>query len=233
MTSGNLTDDEWQRLFRFKGYGNPAGRFWFIGIEERGVGDIEELRARLNYRELEDLLESQTSMEIWGSNTLNPDKLIPTWSTMMRIVLRLESDPNWKDPERIRRYQRDHLGKLTGDIFLTELLPLPKESDLAWPAFWPFANWDHYAEKVMPIRIRILTDLLEANNPQYVFCYGKGYWPHFKKLFPGMDFSRSPDNRFEIGHTEITTVVLTPFFSWRAGMTTSRVDSLVASLLSS
>src|ERR1700682_4622082 len=103
MTSGEvLTDAEWQKLYRFKGYGNPAAPFWFIGIEERGGGIIEELSVRLKFREVEDLLYAQ-SPEVWGPSPLwddfDPDKLIPTWTAMIRFTLRLSGEPAWKDPE--------------------------------------------------------------------------------------------------------------------------------------
>ncbi len=124
----DLTEEDWQKLHRFRGYGNPAGRFWFIGIEERGDGIIQELRVRLKFQEVEDLLYSQ-SPEVWGHSKLwkdfNPDKLIPTWSAMIRFVLRLSGDAEWKDPERVRKYQKESLGKLDGQTFLADILRCP------------------------------------------------------------------------------------------------------------
>lgn len=140
---------------------------------------------------------------------------------MIRITLRLSGEPAWKEPERIRTYQNERFGKLDGETFITELMPLPKPSDDSWPAFWPWPNWDAYASEVIPQRLGLLASLLRVNAPRYVFCYGKGYWQRFKELFPEAEFEMLLDDRFEIAHATKTTVVLTPFFSSRAGMTIS------------
>lgn len=238
---GGLTQEEWQKLYRFRGYGNPAGRFWFIGIEERGDGIIEELRVRLKYREVEDLLDSQ-SPEVWGHSELwkdldpdwkdfNPDKLIPTWSAMIRFVLRLNGDPEWKDPERVRKYQKESLGKLDGETFLADILPLPKRSDRDLPKFWPYANWGEYAQAVLHKRIEMFANLITTNTPEYVFCYGKGYWAHFKGLLPNATFKQLDGGRFEVAQSGTTILVLTPFFSPRTGMGAGQIESLSVSLL--
>ncbi len=231
---GGLNPAEWQQLYRFRGYGNPAGRFWFIGIEERGDGIIEELRVRLKFREVEDLLHSQ-SPEVWGHSKLwkdfNPDKLIPTWSAMIRFVLRLSGDAEWKDPERVRKYQTERFGKLDGDTFLADILPLPKPSDASWPDFWPFHDWDAYADEVLPGRLKMFADLIANKTPEYVFCYGKGYWPHFRELLPNATFKRLDGGRFEMAQSGATTLVLTPFFSQRTGMGAGQIESLSLSLL--
>jgi hypothetical protein len=230
----DLTEEEWQRLYRFRGYGNPAGRFWFIGIEERGDGTIEELRVRLKFREVEDLLYSQSPV-VWGHSKLwkdfNPDKLIPTWSAMIRFVLRLSGDADWKDPERVRKYQKESLGKLDGQTFLTDILPLPKPSDASWPDFWPYRDWDAYADEVLPGRLKMFADLIANNTPEYVFCYGKGYWPHFKEFLPNATVKQLDGGRFEVAQSGATTLVLTPFFSPRTGMGAGRIESLSVSLL--
>jgi hypothetical protein len=238
---GGLSPEEWQRLYRFRGYGNPAGRFWFIGIEERGEGIVEELRVRLKYREVEDLLHSQ-SPEVWGHAELwkkfdpdwedfNPDKLIPTWSTMIRFVLCLSGDTEWEDPKRVRKYQRESFGKLDGETFLADILPLPKPSDAYWPAFWPFHDWDAYAHEVLHGRQRMFADLIASNRPEYVFCYGKGYWAHFKGLLPNATFKQLDGGRFEVARSGATTLVLTPFFSPRIGMGARQIESLSVLLL--
>ncbi len=95
---------------------------------------------------------------------------------MIRFVLRLNGDPEWTDTERIRKYQKENFGKLDGQTFLADILPLPKRSDLDWPHFWPYQDWDAYANELLPGRIKMFANLIANNTPEYVFCYGKGYW---------------------------------------------------------
>jgi hypothetical protein len=233
---GGLSDLEWQTLLQFKGYGNPAGRFWFIGIEERGDGTVAEYKVRAQkYRSVMDL-QTAMSPEIWpvskDSSPFQPDSYVPTWATMIRLALRLEGqEPKWDDPQTRKTYQRLQLGTLDGDTFLTDLLPLPKAGDSVWPDWWPFDNWDAYAKAVLPTRIAMFRDLLRTNGPSFVFCYGKSYWSRFKELFSGEDFTLLPRGTFQVAHQGSTTVVLTPFFSPRTGMTISQIDLLATSLV--
>ena len=36
-----ISPERWDRLIKFLGYGNPAGDYWFLGMEE-GVSDEEK-----------------------------------------------------------------------------------------------------------------------------------------------------------------------------------------------
>ncbi|HEY8767568.1 MAG TPA: hypothetical protein VIP09_09995 [Dehalococcoidia bacterium] len=83
----------------------------------------------------------------------------------------------------------------------------------------------------MPERIEMFADLITANTPDYVFCYGKGYWPHFKELLPNATFKQLDGGRFEVAQFGATTLVLTPFFSPRTGMGAAQIESLSVSLL--
>ena len=55
MVSHGLSEDEFDRVLTFEGYGNKSAHYWFLGIEEGG-GSMEQLkkRARL-YDRVEDL----------------------------------------------------------------------------------------------------------------------------------------------------------------------------------
>ncbi len=228
MATSGLTDEHWHKLRNFKGYGDPSGRFWFIGIEERGEGTPEELAVRLKYRDIEDLLYSQ-SPAVWGHSPLwedfDPTKLIPTWTTMIKIVLRLNGHPAWADRDAVREYQKQEFGKLHGDTFLTELLPLPKRSDGDFPSWWPWSSWDEYAEEVLPRRVEMIRTLFEAHRPRFVFCYGKGYWQLHQKLFPEINFTPILAGKMQIAELGSSTIVLTPFFAWFL-MTNKLIDKM-------
>ncbi|SVD04851.1 uncharacterized protein METZ01_LOCUS357705, partial [marine metagenome] len=55
MEPHGLSKKGLERVFKFEGYGNKDGPYWFIGIEEGG-GSIEQLRLRAKlYDNVEDL----------------------------------------------------------------------------------------------------------------------------------------------------------------------------------
>lgn len=121
------------------GFGNPQGRFWFVGIEEYGEGTLKELEWRLQFDEVDDLNRVHV---LWGTDfakeePFNPQKLVPTWAAMSKFVLRLTGEPNCSDNERVRDYLSDHLGQVGDQTFLTEMLPLPvRGTD---PNLWPYS----------------------------------------------------------------------------------------------
>lgn len=125
MTS-TLTAEELQKLLDFQGWGNPGGDFWFVGMEERGDGNDLELRWRLGFTPIEDLIPAHLRWEQFKPDEpFDPLLLVRTWATMSKIVLRLRGEENWTDTDRLRRYQAGRLGRPDGETFLTELLPLP------------------------------------------------------------------------------------------------------------
>jgi uncharacterized protein len=217
----SLTDEHWQKLLSFKGYGDPAGPFWFIGIEERGSGTPVDLSARATFREIEDLAL------IHSSPPLGPvTGLIPTWGTMSKIVLRLKGEPDWPDREICRRYQSQSLGRPDGETFLTELLPLPKASESDFPEWWPFSSWEDYAHEVLPRRIKMIRRLFETHRPRFVFCYGKSYWSYHQKIFPETNFIPILAGKMQMGEVAGSKIALTPFFAWFL-MTNTLIDEMV------
>lgn len=210
------------KLLRFKGYGNPAGPFWFIGIEEYGAATEQELLTKASlFRELDDLYRVHSLPEFY----FDIRTLIPTWGTMSKIVLRLSGDLNWSDRETRRRYQSQQLGRTNGETFLTELLPLSKKSDSDWPDWWPWPSWDEYAEKVLPGRIQMIRTLFEAHRPRLIFCYGKGYWQFHQRIFPDANFTPILAGKMQIAELGSSTIVLTPFFAWFL-MTNKLIDKM-------
>ena len=221
------------RILRFKGYGNPDGGYWFMGIEEAGDSDPKGNRRehiiKSGFDDVEDLSRAHTR----GNLDWPMDKLIPTWATMSRIVLRLQGEPNWRDTEAVRAYQSQRLGREDGETFLTELLPLRKPSDSQWPDWWPFSkwsSWEAYAEEVLPKRFAMMQGLLQRGRPRYVFWYGKWYWETYRAdLFPGADFVPIANGKIQMARGGHSTIVLTPFFSYY-GMTADLIDRMAREL---
>jgi len=202
------------QIMAFLGFGNPAGRFWFIGMEERGEGTDLELQWRLTFERLECLVGVH---ERWASfkpddKPFSPTKLIPTWSCMSKLVLRLTGSADWNDVGAVQ-YQADRLGRLDGDTFLTEVLPLPARNVHDWPSPYVarFSTRDDYEKEVLPARLSRLRRLFEKHRPECVFCYGKSYWKHYREVFAAAIFEPAASGRIEIARFAGSTIVLTPF----------------------
>ena len=57
----SLSRDQLRKLTGFLGYGNPTGRFWFMGIEEGGEGSARELQMRArHFAAIEDQSRART-----------------------------------------------------------------------------------------------------------------------------------------------------------------------------
>jgi hypothetical protein len=215
-----------QKLLSFNGYGNPGGPYWFIGIEERGDGTLEALSIRAQFTEIADLEAAHSPHLLDFSLTT----LIPTWATMSKIVLRSKGDSNWRERETIREYQAGRLGRLGGETFLTDLLPLPSPDATSWhyPHLWP--SRDDYYRDVLPGRQDMLRGLFAAHRPRFVFCYGKSYWTDFEEILPETEFDDALEGRVRLANLGRSTVFLTPFFSYYS-MTSDLIDRLVGKLI--
>jgi hypothetical protein len=213
-----LAPEQIEQLLGFVGYGNPSGRFWFLGMEEQGAAIPEdfdlELKWRLSFKQVEDLIPAHRRWADFKSNEpFDPNKLVRTWSIMSRLVLRLSGSVNWQSPESVRSYQSERLGRADGETFLTELLPLPAPSLAHWPYGAYFPNRTEYVHQVLPRRLEQLRMLFDQHHPEFVFCYGKGYWDFHKKMFAEVEFEAKLDGRIQIGTSGSSTIVLCPFFA--------------------
>lgn len=233
-TERRLTDSHLNAVLTFMGYGNPTGPFWFVGIEERGVGDDDtlwgELRVRAeHFAQIEDLKAAQEH-EAFGS-TFKVSDNVPTWLIMSKIVRRLEGTADWSDYTAAKHYQAKHLGRSGGDTFLADLLPLAAGNVDHWPYPGLFPSKEIYRKTVLPNRIATLRSLIEQHRPTHVFCYGKSYWEEYQAIFPKVtDYENVEQGFAKVGRTSTGTLVaLVPFFSSYA-MGHMRIDRLVAKL---
>jgi hypothetical protein len=120
-----LSPRELERLVSFKGYGNLEADYWFIGWEEHVDRDrdmLEDLKIRSAWPDIADLYEANESL----GTVL--DHYVPTWSVMIRILLRLKGSPDWFGGRVVRTCQNEQLGRHGGETFLAEVLPLPSPS---------------------------------------------------------------------------------------------------------
>lgn len=221
-----ISGEDTDRLLQFLGYGNPSGPFWFVGMEEAGNLSKDEVLTRAReFHPIDDLARVHSLPGYWMDTT----KLIPTWSAMCRLVLRISCNPAWQDREAVRAYQSEKLGRIGGATFLTELLPLPCPSTASWPYSTVFPTRETYAASIIPSRILRLRAVFKESQPQYVFCYGKTYWPYFEEIFRISRFHDLEQGRVRIACVDRGWLVLTEFFS-RYFMTDPRIEAIASYL---
>jgi hypothetical protein len=143
---------------------------------------------------------------------------------MCHIMLRLEG----REPtrENIRDYQANHLGRVHGRTLLTELMPIPKPAVSHWgyeELIPQFTSREDYYRQVKPRRLNYLRGLLAEHRPRIVIGYGKAFWPSYRKLFEGFQFSNSEP--FQVATRDSTLVALTGHFTARS--MNGRLDEVV------
>ncbi|MCH8909570.1 MAG: hypothetical protein IH867_02410 [Chloroflexi bacterium] len=225
-----LTAAQIEKLLMFRGYGNPSGKFWFVGMEEGGSSNIEDLLIRTErFADLEDLAESHSNFP-----SHNMRDLVQTWRRMSAIVGHLNGETAWKHPEFARDYQQFHLGRPSGQTYLTDIFPMPKYGINDWPYQHIFGTQKQYREKIFPERANLLAEAYSSANPkpEFVICYGNTFWEYHRKVFDFVDFEPALDGKIEWGRVDNTVFILTNFFSSRAGVTLSFVDRLCEFALS-
>ena len=180
-----------QYLATFAGYGNRAAAVWFIGMEEGGGRDVDELQRRLSAwdaRGRQPLEDLSAFHRAFGEHRYftPPFRLQPTWKALTRTLLA------WQGLEptdaRIREVQSTELGSTHGQSTVAELFPLPARSVRAWPyeslaTVRPeLAAREQYFAIHQPRRIQMLQNLLSAPTTRAIVCYGKGYDDNWAKL---------------------------------------------------
>jgi len=212
MTSP-LTDKELTHLLEFVGYGSLNASFWFLGMEEGGGGE-SNLRTRLQFDTIEDCAKAHRLLGVtkYHSGRRN---IQPTWRAMCYIILAMSGqEPTQK---AIRNYQAESLGHSDGETLLVELMPIPKKAinDWGYEKIMPqFTSSKNYYDVVRPMRITLLQKIISSQEPRLILCYGKKYWKDYKQLFSTTQFATN--DKFEVGHSETTLVVLTDHLTARS-----------------
>jgi hypothetical protein len=216
------------RVLTQKGFGNPNGRYWFIGVEEGGGGTIDELIVRgTQYQPIDDLHHVN---EIDGCPSVDlSSHITPTWIIMSKIVRCISGEPDWRDRAAALAYQATRLGRANGDTFLAEVLPLPVPTRDKWPypTLWP--TREEYEDEVIGMRCELLRVLFDEYRPRLVVCYGKRDWLRHQAIFNDVAFTAFSDGKMRRGSVGASTIVLTPFFHYWL-MTNDRICALAAEL---
>ncbi|NQW18515.1 MAG: hypothetical protein HQ478_13610 [Chloroflexi bacterium] len=208
--SPGFSRSELAKALEFEGYGRKSAPYWFLGIEEGG-GSIEELTERVRlFDPVEDLLSAHQKLGLEGTMRRH----VPTWRVMSKIVMALEGRLEWQQATTAREYQATELGRVNGDTFLTELMPLPSPSTADWPYELIFPTRSQYFAEVRPRRIEWLRSEVSASHPDIIVCYGKGNWHHHQEIFSDVVFMPELNEKIRVGERGDTTILLLPFLSY-------------------
>jgi hypothetical protein len=187
----------------FFGYGHFDAPVWFIGAEEGGGADAEEIARRMQawHDRGGHLLEDLQAFHEQAMIPF-PRSLQPTWRPLMiaALIARNESVTD----AVLQRFQNVELGSFGGQTCLLERLPLPKRSATQWP----YNEWSTVAElktralyqrTTEPARVRRILGFVRDHRPSVVVFYGnRRDWR--KRLPPPIE----QQDAFDVGMLGIT-----------------------------
>lgn len=198
----------------FYGYGTWNAPYWFIGMEEGGGNEAEQIATRLNVwnhrgqRELEDLHDYHEATGITRHSGASA-KLQSTWSKLVRIILAANGQS--AETEAVRRYQGTRLGRSDGESALIELLPLPSPSTLHWlyakTGIDILRDRDTYRAALIPERASRIRERIAEHRPESVVFYSTAYREAWQSI-AGVTFTLETNGRFEAGEANGTQFFL-------------------------
>lgn len=170
-------------IHTFYGYGNPAGPFWFIGMEEGGGESQEEVVRRIDvWQELgcpetADVAEfhHRTGMDYFFKD---PVALQHTWAQIIRLILTMKGEDT--DIRTVKEYQKSYFARKKGETCSLELLPLPAPST----SVWLYSVWTDipylrsrglYRRNCRQWRAAHLREMVCKHHPAVVVFYGFSY----------------------------------------------------------
>ena len=208
MESHGLSEKELESLFKFEGYGNKSAPYWFLGIEEGG-GSIEQLRLRAKHFEPVEDIHAVVKIGLLDEMLKNS-----TLRVMSKLIMAMQRMSGWQERSPSVAYHATMLGRLDGDTFLTELMPLPCPNSKVWPYESICPTRKEYNAMVRPGRIRWLRSEIATFKPRFVICYGKGNWRYHKEIFSDVEFKPELNEKIQVGKDGVSTILLIPFLSY-------------------
>lgn len=206
-------------LNEFKGFGEPSGKIWFIGIEEAGVWSKDPNECK---KEIEGYRNSRGFRYNDGNDSLNS----PVYVTISKIMSELNGNGmDWS------AYRKLNLFREGSDVFQMNLFPLGKKRVVDWPGHYKAVfgygkeDYKRYISNVKTTRFQMLEDFWNKKSPEVTICFGKTYWSEFQKLLNLNGHHETYEDGFIILYRE-ERVVLTPFFG-HGHMSDGRIQTLV------
>jgi len=200
----------------FYGSGNYLGEFWFVGMEEGGGNDLDQVSKRLNAwvdlgeEELVDIYEFHLKID-YPQYFRDPVKLQRTWIQQARIVLASKGLPS--STPNVRAYQRDVIGRKFSETCLLELFPLPSPSLNVWNySLWsdlPFLeDRKIYRDYCVPWRIEHIRSRIKDHKPKFVVFMGQGYSMYWQSI-AGQEHLFHDEGGFWVSNSMGTNYIIT------------------------
>ncbi|MCB0525604.1 MAG: hypothetical protein KDC86_13880 [Saprospiraceae bacterium] len=215
-------NDQFQILSDFKGFGNPNGKIWFVGLEEATNFETDFDQILKGYS-IEYIPAEKGSIQKDAKKYGN--SYTKVYDVMAKIMTGLFPKTDW------RTYRNNLLLTKEGNEFQMNLYPLGKKSLNAWPEFYQrqfgFKTKQEYLTKVQADRFPGLYNYWKKNAPDFTICFGIGNIDDFKKAFKlNTEFELSESNLYLFPTDK---VLITPFFDNR-NMGQDRIDKTVTTI---
>jgi len=212
----NLNDELLQKFMTtFYGSGNYSGHYWFIGMEEGGGNNLDQVTKRINTwkdlggTELVDIFDFHIKIN-YPEYFTDPVKLQRTWMQQARIII--SSKGQSATSLAVKAYQRDIIGRKAEETCLLELLPLPSPST----AVWNYNQWSNlpflinrklYREHCIGWRCEHIRSQIRIHKPKVVVFFGFSYFQNWKDI-AGQSVGFHDKCGYWVGNSESTIYVI-------------------------
>lgn len=214
----------------FKGYGNPHGKYWFIGIEEALTIDSDEklkpYESGISYNTKGDYSKFKNEFYNELKEKGKRGTYTSTYDIAGKIIMNVEGNN-----EDLTKFLDKNILTENGNNFYTNIYPLgkPKANDKLQKKsldYMGLSGMEEYRKIVKSDRFKSLSKLWTDSKPDVTICFGKGNWNEFENLLK-LDSSKRKEivkNRIYLHHK--STVYLVPFFSYRKNCIGDIIDEL-------
>jgi len=196
-------------LNEFKGFGDPKGKYWFVGIEEAANFGGEEKLGKI----IEDYSSGYKYIK---EGEIRKDSLkcgrhyTKVYDIMSKIIVELEGKSVfWKD------YRDEKLLQKSSNEFQMNLFPLGKKTIKDWPECYQirfgFKCKKDYIDYIEKTRFKLLREFHQKKQPELTICFGITSKEDFKRAFN----LKEPIIYNEIEFYENEGFLMTPFFDNR------------------
>lgn len=198
------------RLEHFWGFGRYESEYWYVGMEEGGGDEIQEVSKRLTVweqfgsPELIDNFEYHLGISGYGYENFfeGKIKLQNTWAKLIRASLNIENPDKDYSVDDVKEFQSRYWGRSDSNNCLLDIFPLPSPS----ADKWNYDKWceipllrsrDTYKTSLRDKRITTLRKRIATHNPKVVMFYA--FDNDYVKIWEqvaGIDFTSK--NKYEV-----------------------------------